>query len=99
MRRLRHLRSPRSGQHDLPRTLRVAAPGPGERRHRRLRYAAGAYLARDGVRRRYFRRRDAVEAAWTDLDRARALFHSRREQAAERAADPDRLRPWPDRAV
>ena len=37
VRRLRHLRSSRSGQHDLPRPVRAAASRPGERRHRRVR--------------------------------------------------------------
>ena len=37
MRRLRHLRSSRSGEHDLPGSLRAAAPRAGERRHRRVR--------------------------------------------------------------
>ena len=36
MRRLRHLRPSRSGQHDLPRPLRAAASRAGERRHRRV---------------------------------------------------------------
>ena len=40
-----------------------------------------------------------ANAARTGRHRPRALLDRRREQAAERAADPDRLRPRPDRAL
>ena len=40
-----------------------------------------------------------VEAARAARDRPRALLDGRREQAAQRAADPDRLRARPDRAL
>ena len=59
VRRLRHLRSPRSGQHDLPRAVRAAAPRAGERRHRRVGRRAGPVSRGDGLRRRHLRRRDA----------------------------------------
>ena len=44
--------------------------------------AAGAHLARDGLRRRHLRRRDAGAAARAAGDRPRALLDRRREQAA-----------------
>ena len=48
MRCLRHLRSSRSGQHDVLGPVRVAAPGPGERGNRGVRRSEGPHLARHG---------------------------------------------------
>src|SRR5450759_2326181 len=71
------------------RPLRVAAPRPGERRHRGVRWRAGARVARDGVCRRYLRRQRARAAAGRAVDRPRAVLDGGREPAVERAADPD----------
>ena len=53
--------------------------------------------ARDGLRQRDLRRGHAGDAARQRRHRPHALFHGRREQAVERAADPDRLRARPGR--
>ena len=98
VRRLRHLRPPRGGQHDLPRPVRAAAPRAGERRHRRVRRRSRcASRSAMGYVADIFDGDDAVAAARADGDRPRPLLDRRREQAVERAADPDRLRARPDR--
>ncbi len=97
MRRLRRLRSPRSVEADLSRSLRAAASRPGERRHRLGRRRARAARQEDGLRQRDLRRSHARHAAGHDRHRPHPLFDRRREQAVERAADPDRLRARPGR--
>ncbi len=97
MRRLRHLRASRSGEHDLSGSVRVAAPRTGERWHRRIRRRQGAGVPGDGLRRRRVRHRDAGRPARDAGDRPRPLLDRRFEPAVERPADPDRLRARADR--
>ena len=97
MRRVRHLRTPGSVEADLSRSLRAAASRPGERRHRVRRRRARAARQEHGLRQRDLRRGHARDAAGHDRDRPHPLFDRRREQALERAADPDRLRARPGR--
>ena len=97
MRRVRHLRSSRSRQPDLPRPLRAAASRPGERGHRRIGRRAGAHLEVDGARRRRVLREDARKTARQHRHRPRALLDRRRQQRRQRAADSDRVRARADR--
>ena len=83
VRRLRHLRTSRSGQHDLPRALRAAAPRAGERRHRRVRSTSKIRVSRAmGYVADTFDSDNAVAAARADRDRPRPLLDRRRKPAA-----------------
>ena len=99
VRRLRHLRSSRSRQHDLPRPLRAAAPRPGERRHCRVGRRAGPRRrGRWATSPTSSTARRSSQLPGPTGDRPRALLDGRREPLLECAADPDRLRARPDRA-
>ena len=91
------LRTPRSVEADLSRSLRAAASRTGERRHCVGRRRARAARQADGLRQRDLRRSHARDAARHSRHRPHALLDGRRQQAVERAADPDRLRARPGR--
>ena len=97
MRRLRRLRSHRSVEADLSRSLRAATPRTGERRDRVGGRRARAARQEDGLRQRDLRRSHARHAAGHGRHRPHPLLDRRRQQAVERAADPDRLRARPGR--
>ena len=80
MRRLRHLRSSRSRQHDLPRAVRAAAPRAGERRHRRVRRQQVRISTAMGYVADTFDATDAVAAA--RVDRRSATCATRRPARA-----------------
>ncbi len=97
MRHLRHLRTFRGREPDLPRAVRAAAPRAGGCRHCHVgrREAPDPQGAR--LRGRQFQRGDDQPAGGDERRRPRAVFHRRRQRHQERAADPDRLRPRRDR--
>ena len=97
MRRLRHLRASRGGQHGLPRALRAPASRPGKRRHRRVERRAGAPAAVDGLRGRDLHPGRAGDAARARRHRPHPLLHGGRELGGQRAAAAHRLRARPGR--
>ena len=99
MRRVRYLRTPAGRLDDLPRPLRPAASGAGERGHRGRRGRPPASDPGHGVRGRRFRRPDHRRPDRAGRDRPRAVLDVRGQPPRQRAADPHRLRPWPDRPL